>query len=147
MKNTGVQPAPMACSLPMEIGPCRAAAQGLDIPRLLRMCPCCPARSRERVDHSPLYHRVSVKHRRWPAANRWLLKGSEGWLQERLSLLTLLPLQAFWNCFIRVQLLYNAVFVSGVQQSDSVVHIHIFILFQILFPYKLPQSNNILNLD
>ena len=29
--------------------------------------------------------------------------------------------------------------VSGVQQSDSVIHIHISILFQILFPYRLSQ--------
>ena len=27
--------------------------------------------------------------------------------------------------------------ISAVQQSDSVIHIHIFILFQILFPYRL----------
>ena len=30
-------------------------------------------------------------------------------------------------------------FISGVQQSDSIIHIHIFILFQILFPYRLLQ--------
>ena len=30
--------------------------------------------------------------------------------------------------FIGVQLIYNVVLVSGVQQSDSAVHIHIFIL-------------------
>ena len=28
-------------------------------------------------------------------------------------------------------------FVSGVQQSDSVIHIHVSILFQILFPFRL----------
>ena len=27
--------------------------------------------------------------------------------------------------------------VSGVQQSDSVIHIHVSILFQILFPFRL----------
>ena len=27
--------------------------------------------------------------------------------------------------------------VSGVQQSDSVIHVHISILFQILFPFSL----------
>ena len=32
----------------------------------------------------------------------------------------------------------NNVLVSGVQQSDSVIHIHVFILFfQILFPFRL----------
>ena len=34
--------------------------------------------------------------------------------------------------FIRVQLTYNVVLVSGVQQSDSVIHINISILFSIL---------------
>ena len=29
-------------------------------------------------------------------------------------------------------MIYNVVLISGVQQSDSVIHIHIFILFQIL---------------
>ena len=31
----------------------------------------------------------------------------------------------------------SVVIVSGVQQSDSVIHIHVSILFQILFPFKL----------
>ena len=31
----------------------------------------------------------------------------------------------------------NVVLVSGVQQSDSVINIHISILFQILFPFRL----------
>ena len=30
--------------------------------------------------------------------------------------------------------------VSGVQQSDSVIHIHVSILFQILFPFRLLQN-------
>ena len=32
------------------------------------------------------------------------------------------------------------VLVSGVQQRDSVVHIHVSILFQILFPFRLLQN-------
>ena len=32
--------------------------------------------------------------------------------------------------------------VSGVQQSDSVIHIHISILFQILYPYRLLQDTD-----
>ena len=36
--------------------------------------------------------------------------------------------------------MYNVVLVSGVQYSDSVIHIHGSILFQILFPYRLLQS-------
>ena len=35
----------------------------------------------------------------------------------------------------------NKVLVSGVQQSDSVVHIHVSILFQILFPFGLLHNN------
>ena len=34
----------------------------------------------------------------------------------------------------------NVVMVSGVQQSDSVIHIHVSILFQILFPLRLLQN-------
>ena len=30
----------------------------------------------------------------------------------------------------------NVVLVSGVQQSDSVIHIHVFILLQVLFPIR-----------
>ena len=39
--------------------------------------------------------------------------------------------------YIGVQLINNVVLVSGVQQSDSVIHIHVSILFQILFPFRL----------
>ena len=41
---------------------------------------------------------------------------------------------------IRVQLIYNVVLVLGVQQSDLVIHIHISILLQIIFPYRLIQN-------
>ena len=34
----------------------------------------------------------------------------------------------------------NVVLVSGVQQSDSVIRIHVSILFQILFPFRLLQN-------
>ena len=34
----------------------------------------------------------------------------------------------------------NVVLVSGAQQSDSVTHIHISILFQIFFPFRLLQN-------
>ena len=34
----------------------------------------------------------------------------------------------------------NVVLVSGVQQSDSLIHIHISILSQILFPFRLLQN-------
>ena len=35
--------------------------------------------------------------------------------------------------YIVVELIYNVMLVSGVQQSDSIIHTHISILFQILF--------------
>ena len=34
----------------------------------------------------------------------------------------------------------NVVLVSGVQQSDSVIHIHVSLLFQILFTCRLLQN-------
>ena len=37
-----------------------------------------------------------------------------------------------------VELSYNVVLISAVHQSDSVIHIYI--LFQILFPYRLVQN-------
>ena len=49
----------------------------------------------------------------------------------------------FLNCpftFIEIQWTYNVVLVSGVRQSESAIHIHISILFQILFPYKLVHN-------
>ena len=39
--------------------------------------------------------------------------------------------------YIGVELINNVVLISGVQQSDSVIHIHVAILFQILFPFRL----------
>ena len=42
--------------------------------------------------------------------------------------------------YIGVQLIYNVVLVSGIQQSNSVIHMYVSILFQILFPYRLLES-------
>ena len=42
--------------------------------------------------------------------------------------------------YIGVELINNVVIVSGVQQSDSVIHIHVSILFQILFAIRLLQN-------
>ena len=36
-----------------------------------------------------------------------------------------------------VQLIYNVVLVSGVQQSGSVIHTHVSLLFQIIFLFRL----------
>ena len=41
---------------------------------------------------------------------------------------------------IGVYVIYNFMLVSGVQQSDSVIHMCIFILSQILFSYRLSQN-------
>ena len=49
-----------------------------------------------------------------------------------LMCIFLFPFNLFY--FIGVALLYNVVLISGVRQRDSVIHLHIFILFQILFP-------------
>ena len=37
-------------------------------------------------------------------------------------------------------MIYNVVLVSGVEQSDLVIHIHIVILFQIILPFRLLQN-------
>ena len=39
-----------------------------------------------------------------------------------------------------IELINNIVLVSGVQQSDSVIHIHVSILVQVLFPFRLLQN-------
>ena len=39
--------------------------------------------------------------------------------------------------YIRVQLIKNIVIVSGVQQNDSLIHIHVSFFFQIIFPYRM----------
>ena len=44
----------------------------------------------------------------------------------------------FW--FADLLLINNVVLVSATQQSDSVTHIHVSILFQIIFPFGLLQS-------
>ena len=46
----------------------------------------------------------------------------------------------FFFFLIDVELIYNVVLVSGVQQSESVIHICLYILFQILFHYRLLQD-------
>ena len=38
---------------------------------------------------------------------------------------------------IEIWLIYNVVLISGTQQSDSVIHIYIYLLFQSLFHYRL----------
>ena len=53
----------------------------------------------------------------------------------------LIVLFFFNTCLkIEVQLIQYVVLISGVQQSDSVIHIYVSILFQILFCYRLLQD-------
>ena len=47
---------------------------------------------------------------------------------------------SFIRKYIEVQLIYNVALVSSVRQSDSVIHTHIFILFEISFPYRLLKN-------
>ena len=49
-----------------------------------------------------------------------------------------------WVTEQQQQLTYSVVLLSGIQRSDSVIHGHISILFQILFPYKLLQMSHVL---
>ena len=42
-----------------------------------------------------------------------------------------------FKIFVGVQLIYN---VSSVQQSESVIHVHIYTLFNILFPHSPLES-------
>ena len=56
-----------------------------------------------------------------------------------LFLINLKYIKIFFN-FIRMHLIYNIVLVSSIKQSDSVMHIHMFILLQILCPYRLSQT-------
>ena len=37
-------------------------------------------------------------------------------------------------------MIYNVVLTSGVEQSDSLIHIHVSIRFQVLFPFRLLQN-------
>ena len=45
----------------------------------------------------------------------------------------------FIPLLIEVELIYNVVIISAVQQTDSVIHILSSILFQVLFPCRLSQ--------
>ena len=42
--------------------------------------------------------------------------------------------------YIGIQLINNIVLISNIQQSDSVIHVHASVLFQILFPVRLLQN-------
>ena len=42
--------------------------------------------------------------------------------------------------FIRIWLLYNVLIASALHRSESVIHIHISPLFQVVFPFRSPQN-------
>ena len=42
--------------------------------------------------------------------------------------------------FFFLMFLYYAVLISGIQQSESIIHMHVSILLQILFLFRLLQS-------
>ena len=58
------------------------------------------------------------------------------WFELLLSICLLL----FLINFIGIQLLYNVVLVSTVQQSESAICIHMPHLFWISFPFRSPES-------
>ena len=66
-------------------------------------------------------------------------KGKSATFQEGIccDILRMNPF-AFFFFGIGIELIYSVVLISGVQPSDSVIHM--FILFQILFPYRLSQK-------
>ena len=47
----------------------------------------------------------------------------------------------FFTFYFILQLINNVMLVSDVQQSDSVIHIHVCILFQIISPIRLLQNS------
>lgn len=47
---------------------------------------------------------------------------------------------SFLNQFLLEQLIQNIVLISGIQQSESVIYIHISTLFWIIFPYRSLQG-------
>ena len=46
----------------------------------------------------------------------------------------------FFNFILEYHCMEYIVLVSGVQQNDSIIHIHVSILFEILFPFRLLQN-------
>ena len=48
----------------------------------------------------------------------------------------LLTSSFFFKLYFMLKLINNVVLVSGVQQRDSVIHIHVSIVFQVLLPFR-----------
>lgn len=61
---------------------------------------------------------------------------------EMLNFSLLVFLSFFKRCFYLI-LEYNVVLVSSVWQSDSIIHMCVSILFQVLFPFRLSLTKKI----
>ena len=62
------------------------------------------------------------------------------WLEVYFVYLLIFKIILF---YVGIYLIYNIVSVSGVLQTDSIIHIHISILFQILLQFRLLQNTGI----
>ena len=120
--------------------------------------PACHCRRRKRLEFDP-WVRKMPQRRAWQPTPVFLpgeshgersLEGYSPWGHKEsdvteatnTSLLTNYTILFYFQLiFIGVQLVYSVVFVSAVQQSELVIHIHISAL-QILFPYRSLQSTD-----
>ena len=59
-----------------------------------------------------------------------------GWNKHFFTAVDIYPIKFTILAIFLLDWLYNAVSASGVQQGDSVIHIHTFILCQIIFLYR-----------
>ena len=78
------------------------------------------------------------RHRNTPIYNRTAIKGEI--YSNTIIVGGFIYLFVCLFIFIGVELLYTAVSVSAVQQSESAIRIHISPLFWISFPLRSPQS-------
>ena len=95
----------------------------------------------ERLKKNVLRHLKSLSQ--GSGQNQLYEKQSLSWWKQNSNRLKLRRCRFFFifKSFIQVQLIYNVMTISAVQQSDSVIHIHTSILFQIPFPYRLLLQN------
>ena len=90
-----------------------------------------------RLNNNNIARMKLKKHTKYSYNIIWNKLCHQSWL------LLLIFFGIFFNLtlfYIGVMLIYNIVLVSGVQQGDSVMHIHISLLFCNLFPYRLLQN-------
>lgn len=94
---------PLCPGSQMEKAQCRATMWGSDFPQASENeSPCFPAWSRERVWSQCLDHVVTLWSTvRWHVGNKWFLKGSGGWFQKMLFLITLPSSHFYLTVFTR----------------------------------------------